>query len=90
MVSSPLSVKRVTSLGTLSFEHGRPSRKLSLSDPQRSLFLQTYNGTTKKELGGKRVKILNLEVVKIFPEKNLILVKGAVPGHKGAFVILEK
>ncbi len=40
--------------------------------------------------GGKRVKINNLEVVKIFPEKNLILVKGAVPGHKGAFVILEK
>jgi large subunit ribosomal protein L3 len=40
--------------------------------------------------GGKRVKIRNLEVVKIFPEKNLILVKGAVPGHKGAFVILEK
>lgn len=41
-------------------------------------------------MGGKRVKILNLEVVKIFPDKNLILVKGAVPGHKGAFVILEK
>ena len=40
--------------------------------------------------GGKRVKVRNLEVVKIFPEKNLILVKGAVPGHKGAFVILEK
>ena len=40
--------------------------------------------------GGKRVKIKNLRVLKIFPEKNLILVKGAVPGHKGAFVILEK
>jgi len=41
-------------------------------------------------MGGKRVKIRNLEVLKVFPEKNLILVKGAVPGHKGAFVILEK
>ena len=40
--------------------------------------------------GGDRVKIKNLKVVKIFPEQNLILVKGAVPGHKGAFVILEK
>ena len=40
--------------------------------------------------GGKRVKIKNLRVLKIFPEQNLILVKGAVPGHKGAFVILEK
>lgn len=41
-------------------------------------------------MGGKRVKIRNLEVLKVFQEKNLILVKGAVPGHKGAFVILEK
>ena len=40
--------------------------------------------------GGKRIKVTNLEVLKIFPDKNLILVKGAIPGHKGAFVILEK
>jgi len=40
--------------------------------------------------GGRRVNIKNLEVVKLFPEKNLILVKGAVPGHKGSFLVLEK
>lgn len=40
--------------------------------------------------GGDRVKVKNLKVLKIFPERNLILVKGAVPGHKGAFIILEK
>jgi large subunit ribosomal protein L3 len=40
--------------------------------------------------GGDRIKTTNLEVLKIFPEKNLILVKGAVPGHKGGFVIIEK
>ena len=40
--------------------------------------------------GGKRIKTTNLEVVRIFPDKNIILVKGAVPGHKGSFVILEK
>ena len=40
--------------------------------------------------GGGRVKIKNLKVIKIFPEQNLLLVKGAIPGHKGAFVILEK
>lgn len=40
--------------------------------------------------GGKTIKIANLEIIKIFPEKNLLLVKGAVPGHKGGFVILEK
>lgn len=40
--------------------------------------------------GGNRVKTKNLKVLKIFPEKNLILIKGAIPGHKGAFVIIEK
>ncbi len=40
--------------------------------------------------GGSRVKVKNLKVMKIFPEQNLILLKGAVPGHKGAYIILEK
>jgi len=40
--------------------------------------------------GGTRVKIQNLKVVKIFGDKNLILLKGAVPGHKGGIVIIEK
>lgn len=40
--------------------------------------------------GGNRVKMQNLKVVKIFPDKGLLLVKGAVPGHKGSFVIIEK
>ena len=40
--------------------------------------------------GGERVKVKNLEIVKIFPDQNLVLVKGAIPGHKGSFVILEK
>lgn len=40
--------------------------------------------------GGNRVMIQNLEILKILPEKNLLLVKGAVPGHKGSFVIIEK
>ncbi len=40
--------------------------------------------------GGGRVKVKNLKVVKILPERNLILLKGAVPGHNGAIVILEK
>lgn len=40
--------------------------------------------------GGKRVKTKNLMVVKILSEKNLLLIKGAIPGHKGAYVIIEK
>ncbi len=40
--------------------------------------------------GHRRVKTRNLEVVRIFPEQNIILVKGAIAGHKGAIVTLEK
>ena len=40
--------------------------------------------------GGDRVKVINLRVLKIYPEKNLILVSGSVPGAKNSFVILEK
>lgn len=40
--------------------------------------------------GGDRVKIQNLEILKIYPEKNLLVVSGSVPGAKGSYVILEK
>ena len=41
-------------------------------------------------MGGNRVKVINLQVLKIIPEKNLILVKGAVPGHFGSYVKIER
>ena len=40
--------------------------------------------------GGSRVKIQNLEVFKVIPEKNLLIVKGSIPGAKGSYVIVEK
>ncbi|WP_258103861.1 50S ribosomal protein L3 [Marinoscillum sp. MHG1-6] len=40
--------------------------------------------------GGDRVKVLNLKVMKIYPEKNLVLVSGSIPGAKNSYVILEK
>lgn len=40
--------------------------------------------------GGSRVKAINLQVMKIIPEKNLILVSGSVPGANNSTVILEK
>jgi len=40
--------------------------------------------------GGDQIKIKNLKVLKLFPDQNLILLKGAIPGHKGAFVFIEK
>ena len=40
-------------------------------------------------MGNERVKVENLQVVKVIPENNLIVVKGSVPGAKGSYVILE-
>lgn len=40
--------------------------------------------------GGDRVKVLNLKVMKVLPEKNLILISGSIPGPKNSTVILEK
>ena len=41
-------------------------------------------------MGGERVTVQNLRVLKVVPEKNLLVVKGAVPGHKNAYVTVEK
>ncbi|MGD9492797.1 MAG: 50S ribosomal protein L3 [Bacteroidales bacterium] len=40
--------------------------------------------------GNSRVKQINLQIVKIIPEKNLVLIKGSVPGANGSYVILER
>lgn len=42
------------------------------------------------QTGNKRVKMINLQVLKIVPEKNLIVVKGSVPGPNGSYVIVER
>ena len=41
-------------------------------------------------MGGDRVKLKGLKVVKIFPEQNYILISGSVPGHNGAIVLIQK
>ena len=40
--------------------------------------------------GNKKVKMINLKVVKIIPEKNLMVVKGSVPGANGSYIIIQK
>lgn len=41
-------------------------------------------------MGQDRVKMKGLKVVKIFPEKNYILISGSVPGHNGSIVLIQK
>ena len=40
-------------------------------------------------MGAERVKVFNLEVLKVIPENNLLIVKGSVPGAKGSYLIVE-
>lgn len=41
-------------------------------------------------MGGENVKVQNLRVLKVVADKNLLVVKGAVPGHKNSYVIIQK
>ena len=51
---------------------------------------RVFKGTRMAgHMGNARVKVFNLEVLKVMPENNLIVVKGSVPGAKGSYVILE-
>jgi large subunit ribosomal protein L3 len=56
------------------------------SDPSRVMPGRRMAG----RMGGNRKKIQNLVVVKVMPEKNLLLVKGSIPGAKGSYVLIEK
>ncbi len=42
------------------------------------------------QMGNETVKVENLKVLKVVPEKNLLVVKGCVPGHKNAYVTITK
>jgi len=41
-------------------------------------------------MGGEKVKVQNLRVLKVVADKNLLVVKGCVPGHKNAYVTIQK
>ena len=41
-------------------------------------------------MGGDRVTVQNLQVIKVIPEHNLVLIKGSVPGVKGSIILIEK
>ncbi|MCM1348750.1 MAG: 50S ribosomal protein L3, partial [Firmicutes bacterium] len=42
------------------------------------------------QMGNERVTVQNLQVLKVIPEHNLLLIKGSVPGCKGSIVVIEK
>ncbi|NBN99708.1 MAG: 50S ribosomal protein L3, partial [Flavobacteriia bacterium] len=42
------------------------------------------------QMGNKRRTQSNLEILKVLTEKNMIIIKGSIPGAKGSFVTIEK
>ncbi|MFY0591345.1 50S ribosomal protein L3 [Roseivirga sp.] len=52
---------------------------------------RVFKGTRMAgRMGNDRVTVINLEVMKVVPEKNLIVVSGSVPGANNSIVVLEK
>jgi large subunit ribosomal protein L3 len=71
--------------------HGHPMSRTPGSmgpgtDPSRVIKGKKLPG----QMGGNRVTIRNLEVVKIDAEKNLVFLKGAVPGARNSYVLIRK
>ena len=85
-------VKRHNFAGVGDQTHGQHNRLRApgsigaASDPSRVFKGMKMAGRT----GGARVKTSNLKVMKVMPEKNLIVVGGSVPGANGSYVIIEK
>ncbi len=72
--------------------HGQHNRERAPGSVGASSFpSRVFKGTRMAgRTGGDRVTVQNLEVLKVIPETNLLVVKGAVPGAKGSFVIINK
>jgi large subunit ribosomal protein L3 len=64
----------------------RPGSIGGASDPSRVFKNKKMGG----QMGGQRVKVRNLMVMKVIPERNVIVVEGSIPGAKGSHVYLEK
>ena len=85
-------VKRHGFAGVGEATHGQHNRQRkpgsigACSTPSRVFKGMRMGGQT----GGDRITVQNLEVLKVIPENNLLLVKGSIPGAKGSYVIIEK
>ena len=42
------------------------------------------------QMGNERVTVQNLQIIKVLPEHNLLMIKGSIPGCKGSIVMVEK
>ncbi len=85
-------VKRHHFSGVGAVGHGQHDRQRAPGSLGASSFpARVFKGMRMAgRMGGDRVKARNLEVMKLIKEKNLLVVKGSVPGAAGSFVIIQK
>ena len=85
-------VKRHGFAGVMEQTHGQHNRLRAPGSLGNSSFAAKVMKGMRMggQMGNKRVKVRRLQILKVFPEQNLLVIKGAVPGHKGAYVIIEK
>jgi len=85
-------VKRHGFAGVGEATHGQHNRlRAPGSIGQCSTPSKVYKGLKMGgQMGNVRVKVQNLEVLKVYSDQNLLVVKGAVPGAKGSFITIQK
>ena len=85
-------VKRHGFSGVGESTHGQHNRLRSPGSIGAASYpAKVFKGTRMGgQMGNVRVTVQNLEVIKVIPEHNLLLVKGSVPGAKGSIVLIEK
>lgn len=84
-------VKRHNFSGVGSRTHGQHDRQRAPGSIGNSSFAaRVMKGMRMAgRMGGKNSKVRNIKVLKVYPENNIIVVSGAVPGKKGAYLIIQ-
>ena len=85
-------VKRYNFRGVNDATHGQHNRDRAPGSLGASSYpSRVFKGMRMAgQTGNKKVKILNLRVMRIVPESNLLILKGSVPGSNGSYLIIEK
>ncbi|MDR1056489.1 MAG: 50S ribosomal protein L3 [Prevotellaceae bacterium] len=84
-------VKRHGYSGVGGQTHGQHNRLRALGSLGASSYpSRVFKGKKMAgRMGGNKVKVVNLIILKIIPDSNLLLVKGSIPGAKGSYLIIE-
>ena len=85
-------VKRHGFAGVGEASHGQHDRQRAPGSIGNSSFASRVMKGMRMagRMGNDRVKVKGLKIVKVFPDKNYILVSGSVPGHNGSIVLIQK